>query len=63
MRNTHLESTRQYPQTTYRFGNCVIKYALAPSSETHKKLHKGTVRPEDRSNILHRWLLNFHKEQ
>lgn len=61
VRVTHLESTRQYSQTPYRFGDYVIKYTLVPSSETQKKLYDETVRPEDGSDILHRWLQNFHQ--
>ncbi|KAI5257160.1 heme-dependent catalase [Aureobasidium subglaciale] len=62
VRNTHLESTRQYSQTAYRFGDYVMKYCLVPSSETQRKLYDETVRPEDGSDILHRWLQNFHAE-
>ena len=62
VRNTHLESTRQYSQTAYRFGDYVIKYCLVPNSETQKKLYEETVKPESGSDILHRWLQNFHGE-
>ena len=62
VRNTHLESTRQYSQTAYRFGNYVIKYCLVPNTETQKKLYDETVKPTDGPDILHRWLQNFHKE-
>lgn len=62
VRNTHLESTRQYSQTAYRFGDYVTKWSLAPSTETQRKLYEETVKPEDRPDILHRWLQNFHKE-
>ena len=62
VRNTHLESTRQYSQTAYRYGDYVIKYCLVPNSETQKKLYDETVKPDDGSDILHRWLQNFHKE-
>ncbi|KAF2233786.1 heme-dependent catalase [Viridothelium virens] len=62
VRNTHLESTRQYSQTAYRFGDYVIKYCLVPSSETQRKLYEETVRPEHGSDILHRWLQNFHQQ-
>ena len=60
VKNTHLESTRQYSQTSYRFGDYVMKYCLVPSSETQRKLFEETVRPEDGSDILHRWLQDFH---
>ena len=61
VRNTHLESTRQYSQTAYRFGEYVAKYCLVPSSETQKKLYEETVKPNsDPSDILHQWLKNFH---
>ncbi|KAI9714353.1 MAG: hypothetical protein M1820_000314 [Bogoriella megaspora] len=60
VRNTHLESTRQYSQTAYRFGDYVVKYCLVPSSETQRKLYDETVRPDHGSDILHRWLQNFH---
>lgn len=62
VRNTHLESTRQYSQTAYRFGDYVCKYCLVPNTETQKKLYEETVKPADGSDILHRWLQNFHKE-
>ena len=62
VRNTHLESTRQYSQTPYRFGDYVAKYCLVPSTETQRKLYEETVKPEDGADILHRWLQNFHKE-
>lgn len=62
VRNTHLESTRQYSQTPYRFGDYIIKYCLVPSGETQKKLYEETVKPEDGDDILHRWLQNFHRD-
>ncbi|TGO67022.1 hypothetical protein BOTNAR_0049g00090 [Botryotinia narcissicola] len=53
VRNTHLESTRQYSQTAYRFGDYVVKYCLVPSSETQKKLYEETVKPDAHpDNIL-----------
>ena len=57
--NTHLESTRQYSQTAYRFGEHVIKYCLVPSSETQRKLFDDTVRPEHGSDILHLSLIHI----
>ncbi|OHE99689.1 hypothetical protein CORC01_05047 [Colletotrichum orchidophilum] len=60
VRNTHLESTRQYSQTAYRFGDYVIKYSLVPSTETQKKLYEETVKPEHDEAILQKWLQNFH---
>jgi hypothetical protein len=63
VRNTHLESTRFYSQTAYRFGDYVAKYCLAPSSETQRKLYEETVKPDEHeSDILHKWLQNFHAE-
>ena len=61
VRNTHLESTRQYSQTAYRFGDYVCKYCLVPNTETQRKLYEETVKPVDGSDILHRWLKNFHE--
>ncbi|MCJ1390109.1 hypothetical protein MMC18_009096 [Xylographa bjoerkii] len=62
VRNTHLESTRQYSQTAYRFGEYVAKYSLIPSTETQRKLYDETVKPgEHESDILSRWLSNFHE--
>ena len=58
--NTHLESTRQYSQTAYRFGQYVAKYSLVPSTETQRKLYEETVKPEHGNDILHKWLSNFH---
>ncbi|KAI9815043.1 MAG: hypothetical protein M1827_002886 [Pycnora praestabilis] len=61
VRNTHLESTRQYSQTAFRFGDYVAKYALIPASETQKKLYEETVKPDKHeSDILSEWLKNFH---
>ncbi len=63
VRNTHLESTRQYSQVAYRFGDYVAKYCLAPSSETQRKLYEETVKPDQHeSDILSKWLQNFHRE-
>ncbi|KAJ9665069.1 hypothetical protein H2201_004729 [Coniosporium apollinis] len=63
VRNTHLESTRQYSQTAYRFGDYVIKYSLVPSTETQKKLYEETVKPDAHpEDILHQWLRSFHAE-
>jgi len=62
VRNTHLESTRQYSQTAYRFGDHVMKYSLVPDTETQRKLYDETVKPEHGDEILHQWLQNFHKE-
>src|ERR1700733_10931273 len=39
-----------------------MKYCFVPNSETRRKLYDETVRPEDGSDILHRWLQNSHKE-
>lgn len=62
VRNTHLESIRQYSQTAYRFGEYVAKYSLIPSTETQKKLYEETVKPnEHESDILSKWLSNFHE--
>ena len=61
VRNTHLEATRQYSQTAYRFGEYVAKYCLVPSSTTQKQLYEETVKPSSHtSDILSRWLQNFH---
>ncbi|TGO89068.1 hypothetical protein BPOR_0127g00240 [Botrytis porri] len=61
VRNTHLESTRQYSQTAYRFGDYVVRYCLVPSSETQKKLYEETVKPDAHpDNILSEWLKEFH---
>ena len=64
VRNTHLESTRQYSQTAYRFGDYVAKYCLQPSSETQRKLYEETIKPDGvgQEDVLHRWLQNFHRE-
>ena len=61
VRNTHLEATRQYSQTAYRFGDYVAKYCLVPSTETQKKLYEETVKPDDQPDILSQWLKNFHE--
>jgi hypothetical protein len=59
--NTHMESTRQYSQTAYRFGDYVMKFCLVPNPETQRKLYEETVKPEHGPDILHRWPQNFHK--
>lgn len=62
VRNTHLESTRQYSQTAYRFGDYVAKYCLVPSSETQKKLYEEKVKPDEHEpDILSQWLKSFHE--
>lgn len=60
VRNTHLESTRQYSQTAYRFGDYVMKWCLVPESETQKKLFEEQVKEADGDDILHRWVQEFH---
>lgn len=60
LRNSHLESTRQYSQTAYRFGDYVMKYSLVPSSDTQRRLYEETVKPEHEEGILQTWLQNFH---
>ena len=40
VRNTPLESTGQYSQTAYRFGDYVAKYCLVPDTETQRKLYE-----------------------
>lgn len=60
--NTHMESTRQYSQTAYRFGDYVIKYSLVPNTETQKKLYEETTKPTDGPDIFHRWLQDFHRD-
>lgn len=63
VKNTHLESTRFYSQTAYRFGDYVVKYCLVPDTDTQRKLADETVKPDKHdSNILSEWLKNFHKE-
>lgn len=63
VRNTHLESTRQYSQTAFRFGAYVAKYCLVPSSDTQKNLYHETVKPDEHgSDILSQWLQNFHRD-
>lgn len=60
--DTNLQSTRQYSQTAYRFGDCVVKYCLVPSSETQKKQAEETVKPESQlDDILSEWLKEFHR--
>lgn len=59
--NTHLESTRQYSQTAYRFGEYIMKYRLEPESETQKKLYEEQTKPAHGDDILHRWLKDFHE--
>ena len=58
--NTHLESTRQYSQTAYRFGEYIMKYVLVPDGETQKKLHDEEVKVAHGSDILSKWLQEFH---
>ncbi|KAJ3958156.1 hypothetical protein N0V92_005257 [Colletotrichum tropicale] len=60
LRYSHLESTRQYSQTAYRFGDYVMKYSLVPSSERQRRLYEETVKPEHDEDILQTWLQNFH---
>ncbi|KAM0327442.1 hypothetical protein ACHAQA_005730 [Verticillium albo-atrum] len=59
--NTHLESTRFYSQTAYRFGDYVVKYNLVPSSEVQKKRAKESVDGHP-DGVLHEWLREFYKE-
>lgn len=58
--NTHLESTRFYSQTAYRFGDYIMKYRLEPSGTTQKELYEEQAKPVHGSDILHRWLQDFH---
>lgn len=61
VRNTHLEGTRMYSQSAYRFGEYVAKYCLVPSGETRRKLSEETVKPDrDPADILSRWLQDFY---
>jgi len=63
VRNSHLESTRQYSQGAHRYGDYVVKYCLVPSSETQKKLYEETVKPDtDPDDILSEWLKAFHSQ-
>lgn len=60
--NTHLESTKFYSQTAYRFGDLVMKYRLVPTSETQKKLHEEVTNKEKhRNDIMSEWLKEFHR--
>lgn len=61
VRNTHLEATRLYSQSAYRFGKYIMKYALVPTSDAQRKLYEETVRPTDGVDVLSRWLQNFHE--
>ncbi|KAL7782547.1 heme-dependent catalase [Trichoderma afarasin] len=60
IRSTHLESTRQYSQTAYRFGDYIMKYSLVPSSEMQRELYKQTVQSSDTQDVLRHWLRDFH---
>ncbi|KAI9715987.1 MAG: hypothetical protein M1812_005621 [Candelaria pacifica] len=61
--NMHLESSRYYSQSAFRFGDYVAKFALIPSSDTQKKLSDETVKPDQHdSQILSKWLKNFHTQ-
>lgn len=60
VRNTHLESTRYYSQTAYRFGDYIIKYCLVPATETQRRLAAETTAPEHGSDVMQRWLREFH---
>lgn len=62
VKNTHLESTRQYSQTAHRYGDYVIKYCLVPSSETQKKLGEEAVKEDHTSYVLSDWLKKFYEE-
>ncbi|QIW97011.1 hypothetical protein AMS68_002529 [Peltaster fructicola] len=59
--NQHLASFRQYSQSAFRFGEYVMKFSLLPNTETQNKLANETVKPTDGSDILHRWLGDFHR--
>lgn len=59
--NTHLESTKFYSQTAYRFGEYVMKYRLIPSSETQQKLSEEVTSKEHPNDIMSEWLKDFHK--
>ena len=59
--NSHLESINQYSQTAYRFGNYVMKYRLVPDTETQRKMLEEIAQASHGSDILHRWLQEFHK--
>lgn len=62
VRNSHPASFRQYSQSAYRFGDYVMKYSLVPNTLTQEALSKDEIKPEKHeSDILHRWLQNFHK--
>lgn len=62
VKNTHLESMRQYSQSAYRFGSYVMKYSLVPNTTTQNNLYSEEVHPDQHStDILHKWLQNFHK--
>lgn len=58
--NTHLEATRQYSQTAFRFGEYIMKYCLVPNTETQKKLYNEPTKDEHGNDIFHRWLQSFH---
>lgn len=61
--NTHMESTRFYSQTAYRFGDYVAKFSLVPSSQTQKELQAEIVNADKHGpDVLHRWLQGFYKD-
>ncbi|KAF1990929.1 heme-dependent catalase [Aulographum hederae CBS 113979] len=60
VKNTHLESTRMYSQTPYRFGDYIIKYSLVPDTDIQRKLGEETTSPNHEDDVLHRWLRDFH---
>lgn len=63
VRNSHLASFRQYSQSAYRFGDYVMKYSLVPNTTTQENLYNDEVKPDEHeSDILHRWLQNFHNK-
>lgn len=62
VKNTHLESTNQYSQTAYRFGDYVCKYRLVPNTDTQKQLGEELTKAEHGSDIMSQWLTNFHRD-
>ncbi|CZR59619.1 uncharacterized protein PAC_09513 [Phialocephala subalpina] len=56
------KSVRFYSQIAYRFGGYVVKYSLAPTGETQKKLYEKTVKPDsDRTTFSVQFCENLEK--
>jgi len=60
--NQHFLSYTMYSQSAYRWGDCVVKYALFPSEAMLKKVEGMDVTEDSDPEVLSTWLREYFRD-